>query len=68
MAEKSTIKTSRKIYALHVAFRMLMYFAALYTIIVLCGYKPSDMIFGALIGAITGIVSTLNIADGMKNE
>ena len=65
---KSTFKTSRKIYAMHVCFRMLTYFSALYTILLLCDKNPSDMIFATFVGALTLVVSTLNIADGIKGH
>jgi uncharacterized membrane protein YjjB (DUF3815 family) len=65
---KSTFKTSRKTHAMNTCFRMLTYFSALYAILLLCDKNPSEMIFVAFIGAITAVVSTLNIADGMKGH
>ena len=65
---KSTIQTSRKIYAMHVAFRLLAYMMALYTILELFDKNPSEVIFGAAIVAIGSIVSALHIADGMKGH
>ena len=65
---KSTIKTSRKIYAMGEAFKMIGLTACLYTILELCGKDPSELFFTAVITAIGTTVSALHIADGMKGH
>lgn len=66
MAEKSTIQTSRKIYAMKYGLRFVGGVVAVYV----CGkYFVSDldaMVFTGAITAVGVIIGALNIADGMK--
>jgi hypothetical protein len=66
--EKSTPKTSRKIHAMNVCFKMLMFFSALYSILLLCDKNPSEVVFSAFVLAVTSVVTSLNIADGIKGH
>jgi hypothetical protein len=66
--EKSTPKTSRKIHAMNICFRMLTYFSALYAILILADKNPSEVVFSAFVLAITSVVTSLNIADGIKGH
>lgn len=68
MNEKSTHKTSRKIYAMKFSFAMLVFVAVIYSVLVASGFNPSELVFGALIAGISSIVTALNIADGMKGH
>jgi len=67
MSDKSTAGTSRKAYAMRLAFKMLGGLMALYALLLLADKNPSEMVFSAAIVAIGSIVSALNIADGMKS-
>ena len=64
--EKSTIETSRKIYAMKISLA----FIALITVAYIIGSHFTASLDASVtvtaIGAIGTIVSTLNIADGMK--
>ena len=68
MTEKSTKKTSKKVYAIELGLRLVTYIIACYTILELFGAEPSELFFGAALTAVTGLIGTLNIADGMKGH
>jgi hypothetical protein len=65
---KSTKESSRKIYAMKVAFGMIAYIMTLYSSLVISGFNPSEIVCSAAIGSIGAIVTALNIADGMKGH
>ena len=65
---KSTKHDSRKIYAMKCAFGMIAYLMALYSLLVISGFNPSELVFSAAIASIGAIVTALNIADGMKGH
>ena len=66
---KSTITTSRKIHAMELSFKMLAFLTLVYCIAsYLIPEFKGEIVFAAAIGAIGGIVGSLNIANGMQNN
>jgi hypothetical protein len=64
---KSTIQTSRKVYAMKLSFTVICLLTTLYGLISIFSKNTVDgLVFVTAIGAIGTIVGTLNVADGMK--
>jgi hypothetical protein len=64
--EKSTIETSRKVYVFKLCMIHVEVITFLYAICKFAKVSVDDGIFMSAVGAAALIVSTLNIADGMK--
>jgi uncharacterized membrane protein HdeD (DUF308 family) len=66
--DKSTIKTSRKIYAMKVSFVMIAFLTLVYGGLILFGAAVDPIVFVTALGAIGTVAGALNIADGMKGH
>jgi hypothetical protein len=64
--EKSTIETSRKVYVFKLGMLHVEIITFLYAICKIAKVDVDDGIFMTAVGAAALIISTLNIADGMK--
>ena len=66
--QRVTINNSKKIYVFKYALNFLGVCLFAYCSMVLLGLDPSETVFTSIFVAVGAIISSLNIADGMKGH